>query len=370
MKQESRKNFTESSLLSLVRFQIAIKTGIVATLGWTVGSWFSHVTDRPDSLISGLWCTLTAIVVLQTHLGGTYKTSWIRFSGVIFGSIIGALSTSFFGSSPLTLGLSIFFIVLLCFLLDIKESIRIACLSVTVVMVLWGLKPTISPWTFAFFRAVDSVLGILISVFVAHIIWPFRAKEKLKTNMSKVLDCIKDLFNLTFFIEKDRELAEEEYGQIKYNLDEILQENILKLDETKIELWSDPEQFEKYKFLHNRLQHMRKLIITLGKVYEYARKIIDGELAEQLLQVLHLLDQGLQELSQALINKSQVMNLSELTVVHEKLTQELLRFRSKKVTRRFDLPEVEGFYVFFYNLNIFIKVMFKISNELKKPSDD
>ncbi len=364
MKPDNQKNFSEKSLLTLVQFQIAIKTAIVAILGWTIGSWFSHVTERPDRLISGLWCALTAIVVLQTHLGGTYKTSWIRFLGVILGSIIGALCTSLLGSNPLTLGVSIFFLVMLCFILNIKESIRISCLSVTIVMVLWGLQPTISPWTFAFFRSIDSTLGILIAVFVAHIVWPFQAKEMLRMNMSHALGLIRDLFNLSFFTEQDAQPVEKEYNQIKRNLDDLLQENILKLEETKIELWSDQELFEEYQFLHGKLQHMRKLIITLGKVYQYAKKIVDSELMEQLRLVLNLLDQGLFQLSQALMDNRQVLKLPELAEAHKKLTEELLRFRSKKVTRKFDLLEVEGFYVFFYNLDIFLKAFFKITEAL------
>ncbi len=367
MKIVNQNKFNKNNLLTLVQFQIAIKTALVAILGWTIGNWFSHITERPDKLISGLWCALTAIVVLQTHLGGTYKTSWIRFLGVILGSIIGALSTSLLGSNPLTLGVSIFFIVMLCFILNIKESIRISCLSVTVVMVLWGLQPTISPWTFAFFRSIDSILGILIAVFVAHIIWPFQAKEKLKINMSYILDLIRDLFKLSFYTESSLP-TEEEYNQIKLNLDDLIQDNILKLEEAKIELWSDQKQFKKYQFLHGRLQHMRKLIITLSKVYEYAKKIVDEELMKQLRLVLNLLDQGLYQLSQTLLDNPQTLNLSELAENQKKLTEELLRFRSKKVTGKFDLSEVEGFYVFFYNLDIFIKTFFKIV-ETSKNSD-
>lgn len=368
MKDENQKKFDLRSLLKPVEAQIAIKTAIVAALGWFIGSWFSHITKRPDSLISGLWCTLTAIVVLQTHLGGTYKASWIRFSGVILGSTVGALCTSLLGANPLTLGVSIFFIVMLCFLLNIKDSIRISCLSVSVVMVLWGLNHTISPWSFAFFRALDSLLGILIAVFVAHSLWPFQATEKLCANMSQILGCIRRLLCLSFFTEHTTQNSEEEYEKIKSNLNDLIQEDILILDETKIELWSDPQRLDKYIFLHERLQHMRRLIINLGKVYGYVKTIIepDPELTHQLMSVMNLLDQSLHDLAQALLYDQPAKPFLELSTAHEKLTQELLHFRSLRITRKFDLPEVEGFYVFFYNLNNFLKVFLKIADSLKE----
>jgi hypothetical protein len=366
MKPKLERKLTAKNVLSYIQIQIGIKTAIVAFLGWTIGSWFSHITDRPNNLISGLWCTMTAIVVLQTHLGGTYKTSWIRFLGVILGSIIGAFSTAIFGSNPLTLSVSIFLLVMLCFILDLKDSIRISCMSVTVVMVLWGLQPNVSPWTFAFFRTIDSILGILIAVFVAHLVWPFQAKDMLRSNMSQAIGFIRILFGLSLFNEHKNQSMDEEYDQIKIKLDELLQENILKLEETKIELWTNQELFEDYRFLHGRLQHMRKLIITLGRVYGYAKKIVDPELMEQLKVVLDLLDRGLAQLSTALIDYSQTVSLTELSEAHKKLTQELIRFRNKRLTRQFDLPEVEGFYVFFYNLDIFLKAFSKVVDILKK----
>lgn len=359
-----------SSFVSWIQFQIAIKTAITAFLGWTVGSWFTHLTNRPNSLISGLWCTLTAIVVLQTHLGGTYKTSWIRFLGVVLGSLVGALCTNIFGSSPLTLGFSVLFVVMLCFILNLKESIRIACLSVTVVMVLWGLQPTISPWTFAFFRSIDSILGILIAVLVAHLLWPFQAKEMLKTNLSHAVVLIRDLFSLSLLSEQKIQPIEDEYNRIKLELDNLLLDNVMKLEETKIELWSDQELYEEYQFLQSKVQYMRKLVITLGKVYEYTKKIVDSELIDQLQMTLHLLDQGLIQLSHYLIDPHRSVNLNELSEAQKKLTQELLRFRSQRLTRQFDLLEVEGFYVFFYNLDVFLKVFFKLVEVLKKHDND
>lgn len=350
--------------LGTAEAKIAIKTAIVAFLGWTIGSWFSHVMDRPNNLVSGLWCTLTAMIVLQAHLGGTYKAAWIRFSGVVIGSILGALCTIILGANPLSLAASIFFTVLFCFLLNIKDSIRISCISVTVVMVLWGLSPAINPWTFAFFRAIDSLLGIVIAVVVAHILWPKQAVDKLTLNMSQILCYIRRLFNIAVQIEPRTQNTEAEIVQSKHEVDALLQEDVLILEETKIELWSDTERLDQYIFLHERLQHMRRVVMSLNKVYGNMQKIIDQELSGHLNHLTAIIDQSLHELSQSFLNHRPVGILDELSVANQQFNQALIRFRETRSTRNLELPEVEAFYAFFYNLNVLIKTIFKIAETL------
>jgi uncharacterized membrane protein YgaE (UPF0421/DUF939 family) len=174
-----QKAFTQ--WLGRIDWKMAIRTGIVATLGLVIGTAATHLTNRPDRLASGLWTTLTAVVVLQAYIGGTYAASWNRFLGVLIGSFTGGLLTSYFGSGPLQLGFGVAFTVLLCGVLNLKESYRIASVSFAVVCVLWGFSTGINPWEFSLYRFIDSCVGIALAVIVAHTVFPFQVSQDRKS---------------------------------------------------------------------------------------------------------------------------------------------------------------------------------------------
>lgn len=353
------------SYIGCLDIKVAIKTGVAAALGWSLGLGTSSFMHRHDRLISGLWCTVAAIVVLQTRLGGTYKAAWLRFLGVIIGSFFGGLCTTFLGSNPLSLGVSVFFTIILCTLFNFKESLRIACLSVCVVMVLWGLSPTISPWTFAFFRIIDSILGILVGVIVAHSLWPFQATQNMQQNISQILSCLNQIMQVIGGSEP-KKLENIEYEELTENLNKLFKENALFLEEAKMELLTKPERLDVWSSLHEHLEALFEFIVALKNIVQHPSKLMDEPLKVQLNQVNFSLDAAFKELSKALISGQEVPSLSLLTDAQNKLEEELLRFRKARSTRPFNLYEVEGFFVFFYNLRFIVQEVFKIAKKINE----
>lgn len=345
---------SNSSLLEKVDFRIALKTALVATLGWTLGIWWSHRLDRPDTLVSGLWCAMSAIVVLQAYIGGTYKAAWTRFSGVAIGSVLGGLCTTLLGSSPISLGISIFCSVIACTLLNLKEGIRIACLSVTVVMVLWGLHPSTSPWTFAFFRAIDSSLGIILALVVAHLFWPFRAKHKLRKNTGEILVLIHHAYRIVMHIAATGEETAEEVGQLAVKIEELMYENTLVLEEAKMELLTEPGRLDSWISLHDQVDELYRDVMALARVHDQPYKIIDNILSQQLANAVNEMDRIQQEFSSKLISRQPMDSLTSLERIHKNLEEDLLRFRDIHMAKNLNLTEIENFFVFFYAFNALI----------------
>lgn len=347
VEKDSVKSHPWKEKLGSVEIQIAIKTGIAAAIGWTLGLASSHILERPDSLVSGLWCAITAIVVLQAYLGGTYKAALSRLLGVIIGSVMGGLFTSLLGSNPVSLGISVFLTTIICSLFLIKDSIRIASLSVTVVMVLWGLRPNISPWTFALFRSIDSFLGILVAVLVAHAIWPFQATEKLRSNAAKSLSLINQLYRLVTAVKLQKQETQELIEQINA----LFLQDVQYLTEAKMELLTAPEQLELWSSIHDHLEHLFEVILSLKHVFLVPRKIVDSQLAAVTDRVIRATDEAIQELVHGLTLDKMIKTPDALTSAQNELQMDLGRFRSTRTTRQFSLPEVESFYVFYYSLN-------------------
>lgn len=356
------------SISDRIEGKVAARTAIAASLGWIMGLIISHYTDRPDSLVSGLWCAVTAVVVLQANLGGTYKAAWARLLGVIVGSVFGGLCTVLFGSNPLSLAVSIFLTVIICSMMNIKDSVRIACLSVCIVLVLWGLRPTISPWSFALYRVIDSIMGIFIAVGVAHFIWPSQATHKLRVNMAQILLDLRQLYGIftspqlngaTNILSNENDLQ----GLLR-EIRVLMLQNVKFLEEAQMELLTNPEKLGEWTLLHDHFRNLLKAIVALKSVSENSRKIIDESLSTEAMHLIMQSDVAMQGLYEPLITVKPAGLFVDLLDAQEKLEADLNRFRSTHRTRPFSLVEVESFFVFYYSLNSVVTEIHNIAKSL------
>lgn len=354
-------------LFAATEAKIAFKTGLAACLSLVVGLSYSHVFDRPDLFVSGLWCVMTAIVVMQAHLGGTYRAAWIRFLGVLIGSIAGAIFIRLVGSGPISLGVSIFLTIVLCALLNIKESFRIAALSTAIIIITGERHPIVDPWLFGFYRFLDSCIGILIAVIISHLVWPEKAIEDIQSNISKTLSLLSKYFRLAVNLE----VKSPTHRQITSSLfDEIyglLEENQDYTKEAAIELFHNVPLKEHWTLISDQLERIFESVDLLENVpKETLSKIFDDGLAAQLTTVIEETDQAFQSLEKQLETEEVSSDLSPLELSLKNLSEELLRFRATRATRKFNMEDVESFFVFFYNLRNIGEALIKMESLIKK----
>ncbi|MBA3957208.1 MAG: FUSC family protein [Parachlamydiaceae bacterium] len=347
-----------------IEYKVAIKTGLAGALGWTIGTWFSHLTKRPDSLVSGLWCTVAAIVVLQANIGGTYQAAINRFLGVFIGSVLGGFCTSLFGSNPQSLALSIFCTVIICSFLNIKDSLRIACMSVSMVMILWDLHPVTSPWDFAFFRFIDSCLGILIGVGIAHVIWPFQAARKLRLNIAQCLLSMNQLYQFIRHTTDWNPTAEAEFTRLVGEIDSQMEQNKQFLEEAKLELIMQPLRLDNWSLLQSHLEKMFTEVISLRQVYTTSKKIFAIALDAPLTEVQNQIENTLTYMSQQLNQRKPVGALTELSSSLAQLQVDLLNFRNTHATSKYNFQEVESFFVFSYELTAVVEELLEIAQKI------
>lgn len=337
--------------------KIAIRTALAASIGLLIGTHVATLTNRPDSLISGLWCTLTAIIVLQAHLGGTYTAAWNRFFGVLIGSFMGGLLTSLLGSDAVSLGIGVFGTVLLSTLLGLSDGYRIASVSCAVVTVLWGLRPEISPWIFSFYRFLDSCVGILIAVAIAHLLWPYQVIEKIRHLMADVIEKLDQLFQIALIIEPQKKTYEEYVESINSSLRETLSI----LEESKSEFVVMLTQFDKWMLLIDDVNHVLESLLSLCHVYkESTQKIFDISLYNQIRDTIDKIHVSFQEISKRIKTGKEYKPLPDLACELDRLKEELNRFRSTHTTRGFNLEDVENYFVFCYSLKNILELLHKI----------
>lgn len=338
-------------LFAATEAKIAFKTGLAASISLIVGLSYSKVFDRPDLFVSGLWCVMASIVVIQTHLGGTYQAAWVRFLGVLIGTIAGAIFIHLVGSGPVSLGISIFLTIVICALFNIKASFRIAALSTAIIIIMGKQHPIVDPWLFGFYRFLDSCIGIVVAVIVAHLVWPDKAIEDIQLNIKKTLNLLSKYFRLAVNLETKSPTHREITTSLFEEIYDLLAENEDYNKEAAIELFYDTPLKEHWTLISDQLERIFESVDLLEYVpKETLSKVFDDGLATQLSVVVEKTDQAFQSLEKQLDREESSADLSGLSQSLQQLNDELLRFRATRATRKFNMEDVESFYVFFYNL--------------------
>lgn len=348
IENEKKEGFFRERL-SQTEGRVALKAGIAASLSLYLGVSFAKFLERPDYLLSGTWCVLSTFVVLQGHLGGTYRAAFVRLLGVVIGSLMGGLFTSIFGSSSITLGVSVVLTVLICNILRLKESVRIACLSLSVVMILWGLHPEISPWTFSFHRSLDSTLGIAVAVAVSHLLWPAKATEKLRLNLVKLLTLIHRLFLMELGLKPPPTNYQKAHQRILKELSKAFQETETILEDFPLEVLKKSRSIEEW---HNLLNHVEHLYEASLKLYvfqcSHIKKALKRSLRKKLEGTMHTCADAFKEQIRFLKSGKEKKSEIDLEKEKEMLQKEFAELYLSEMLQGSTRKEVEETFLLFY----------------------
>jgi hypothetical protein len=151
----------------------AAKTALAASLCWWLGSRFG--------LHEGYWGAISAIIVLQSNFGATLAASRDRILGTLIGAIFG-FSFSLFGSLPWNYILAVLAAMVLCGLLGLRSSSRLAGVTITIVMLVQSAN---SHWTLALHRVGQVLLGIVLAIAVSTLVLPDRAGLRLRDGLAQ-----------------------------------------------------------------------------------------------------------------------------------------------------------------------------------------
>jgi len=141
----------------------AAKTALAAGLCWALALQFG--------LHDGYWGAISAIIVLQSNVGSTVTASRDRLLGTLIGALLG-FSFSLFGTLPWNYILAVAAAVVVCGLLGLRSSSRLAGVTITIVMLVQKVG---SPRDLALLRVGQVVLGIVVALAVTTLVLPDRA---------------------------------------------------------------------------------------------------------------------------------------------------------------------------------------------------
>ena len=164
---------------------LAFKTTFAAALCWRVAFLFG--------LHDGYWGAISAIIVMQSNVGATVTASRDRLIGTFIGAGFGFLF-SLWDKLPWNFVGALLAAMLLCGLLGLKNSSRLAGVTVCIVILVHQAG---SHWPIALGRIGEVVLGIVVALAVSTLVFPDRARLRLKDNLAQEYLLLGSLFEAT-----------------------------------------------------------------------------------------------------------------------------------------------------------------------------
>src|SRR5271157_4014868 len=151
----------------------AAKTALAAALCWWLALRFG--------LHDGYWGAISAIIVMQSNMGATVTASRDRLLGTLIGALFG-FSFSLFGVLPWNYIFAVLAAVIVCGLLGLRSSSRLAGVTITIIML---VQKAGSRWDLALDRVSEVVLGIVVALAVTTLVLPDRARLRLRDGLSR-----------------------------------------------------------------------------------------------------------------------------------------------------------------------------------------
>jgi uncharacterized membrane protein YccC len=331
--------------------KMAIKVTITALVSLYVCFAFDLFLKHPSYLAPGLWCVVSAIVVLQAYIGGTYKAIWTRFLGVVIGSAVGAFFAFKFGAEAMALGAAFFVTILLCSFLGIQESYRMASLSVAIIMIPWKLHPSSDPWIDAFFRFFDTCLGFVIAILISHILWPSQALTKMRLDMADICNLFRQFFEHLLIPDESLNKSHKISQSLKAEIEQAFTQCRSIHEESKIELLIRFAPGGVWLDLINCQERIWESLRALQNVFNSTlEEVFDEGLKLQVQHAVEVVDFALKELSIKLKTGQTNFDFKILDHLQKSLKQELIRFRATHTIKRYNINVVEDYFVFFYQL--------------------
>jgi uncharacterized membrane protein YccC len=199
----------------------AAKTALSAALCW----WLALRFGQHD----GYWGAISAIIVLQSNVGSTVTASRDRLLGTLIGAALG-FACSVFGAPPWNYILALLLAVIVCGSLSLRTSSRLACVTITIIMLVAKPGPR---WSLALDRLGEVLLGIVVALLVSTLVIPDRARIWLRDGLAQEFLLLGEFFEA--ILEGFRGAPSQRVTALRDDLQALLRGNVQLLEASRNE---------------------------------------------------------------------------------------------------------------------------------------
>lgn len=228
---------------------LAFKTALAAGLCYWLAT-LAHLAD-------GYWGSISAIIVLQSNVGSTVTASRDRLIGTLIGAGFGAVF-SLFGEGLWVYLLAVVAAMVTCSLLGLKNSARLAGVTVTILML---VHRTGSNWTMPMHRVIEVLLGIVIALGISTLVLPDKAKVRLQDGLAQEFLLMSSVFETV--MQRFHGAPAEELKRLREELEKLAAANTALLDAARNEPSGGKASLEGLSLVHQFGHGMQELLHAL-----------------------------------------------------------------------------------------------------------
>jgi uncharacterized membrane protein YccC len=310
-----------------------LKTGVAAAL--------SLVVYQALHLHHGYWVVISAIIVMQSNLGRSIGAGASRLVGTAIGALIGAVVFRLAGHNFAALFLATVLTMLICSLVGLKQSQRLAGVTVAIVMLLG--EP--SAWHAGADRFMEVALGIVVALAVS-LLWPSRARHALRKSLVQTYTDLRALFAMVMAGvegQGDAEAIERAIGAAKARS----RRNGELLADVQREPGDTDAMLE---HLHRSAERTREHIVGINySARAMAQDSLHRTMERSLADVVSAIDGAMRGIVDDLCDHPGVA-VPPLQAVLEQLDGDLASARQSRATLAYSGDELLRFYSFLYRL--------------------
>lgn len=174
-------------------------------------------------LPQGFWAVFTAVIVVQTSIGGTITATMDRLTGTVVGGLVGAVAAylkALFGLDAALVLCAVTAIT--AFAAAGRPKLKVA--PITAVIVVIATPHDLGPWHAAFYRVAEILVGGLVGVAATLFIFPAPAHRLVVTRLSGAMNKLAYVLELYAGIlkgETHKEDVDEAHRELREEIGKI-----------------------------------------------------------------------------------------------------------------------------------------------------
>jgi uncharacterized membrane protein YgaE (UPF0421/DUF939 family) len=157
----------------------ASEMSVSALLSYIIAIKVANILHFSNPVISGLWAGISAVVVMEVNIKDVKYAGYMRLLGSLFGGICSAIVAMLLGYNLMSIVVTMFVTTIVVSLFNFKQTLRLSNLTALIIIVVGILDPSVSPWSNAIARVLESLLGVVITTMLVCICYPIRKKFDL-----------------------------------------------------------------------------------------------------------------------------------------------------------------------------------------------
>ena len=354
--REERSSFWERESRHIKQ---GLKTGIAGLLTYAIYVHFK--------LPEGYWAVFTALVVTQANLGASWKAALYRTAGSTAGALAAGVVGPWIGMGAIRTGLVLFALAaLFAFLTTLHPSFSAAGFTAALVLLLGTQQ---QPWHLAWLRVLYTVIGAVVAFLVGVLIWPVRARDRLRVEIAGFLDDLARLYSATTDAGIREKCSDTAFESLRSAVTADWDRLSTALDEARSEPAFSRFNEADYAATVEELNHLRQRLMAMcGDSDLYSHATVLEALVPELKPLTDETARSFIGLAASIRGVTGEFNKTALDETEQLLDQRLQKLREARITSPFSLDRMLPFWSFLFNLKEIVASLRAVQSNVQKLS--